>query len=220
MNDRHLFALAAMLLLAGCFSINSDIEVAPGERVERPLSAVNGKVRIGNGAVVERSTTTVNGDVEIGSDASVARVETVNGRIVLGARSQARSLATVNGPIQIETEARVSGDAEAVNGRVVLAKDAEVSGTVKSVNGQIRLEGAQAGGLENVSGGMVIESGSVVNGELRVRKPRGELSDVTIVIHAGARVEGPLVFEREVRLQVHRDAVIGPVEGATPEWFD
>ena len=220
MNRLLPIALVGFLLLGGCFSINSDIEVAPGERVERPLSTVNGKVRIGDGAMVERSTTTVNGGVEIGADASVASVETVNGRIVLGPRAQARSLATVNGPIQIEAEAKVSGDAEAVNGRVVLAQGAEVSGTVKSVNGQIRLDGARAGSLENVSGGMVIESDSVVSGELRVRKPRGELADVTIVIHAGARVDGPLVFEREVRLQVHRDATIGPVEGATPEWFD
>jgi len=40
------------------------------------------------------------------------------------------------------------------------------------------------------------------------------------VIHAGARIEGPLVFEREVRLQAHRGAIIGPVEGAALEYFE
>jgi hypothetical protein len=28
------------------------------------------------------------------------------------------------------------------------------------------------------------------------------------------------VFEREVELRVHRQAQIGPIEGATPEYFD
>ena len=151
----------------------------------------------------------------------MASVETVNGKIVLGRDAQAKSLATVNGPIQIEAGARVAGDIKAVNGRVVLEPGAEVAGQVESVNGQIWLKAARAGSLSNVAGGMILESGSVVSGELRVRKPRsGSPGPVTIVIHAGARVDGPLVFEREVKLQVHREAIIGTVEGATPEYFE
>jgi hypothetical protein len=222
MKARALLALGLVaMLLTGCFTVNSDIEVGAGERVERPLSTVNGRVRIGEGANVERSTTTVNGGVGIGARASVASVETVNGKIVLGPDAQAESLATVNGAIQIEAGARVSGDVEAVNGRVVIEAGAEVDGKVASVNGQLWLKGARAGSLENVAGGMILESDSVVSGELRVRKPRGGKTEpVTVVIHARAQVEGPLVFEREVKLQVHRDAVIGRVEGATVEFFD
>lgn len=222
MKTRILVALGLSLgLLSGCFSINSDIEVAANERVERPLSTVNGRVRIGEGATVERSTTTVNGGIGIGSGATVASVETVNGKILLGPEAQAESLATVNGAIQIEAGARVSGDVEAVNGRVVMEAGAEVEGKVGSINGQLWLKGARAGSLENTAGGMIIEADSVVSGELRIRKPRGEKTDpVTVVIHAGAQVEGPLVFEREVKLQVHRDAIIGRVEGATVEYFE
>lgn len=221
MNMRMLSVLSlSALILGGCFSVNSDIEVAAGEHVKRPLSTVNGSVRIGDAAIVERSTTTVNGGIQIGAGAAMASVETVNGKIVLGHEAQAESLGTVNGAIQIEADARVADDVKAVNGRIVMEAGAEVGGKVKSVNGQIWLKGARAGALENVSGGMVIESASVVSGELRVRKSRdGKDAPVTVIIHAGARVDGPLIFERDVNLQVHENAVIGLIEGTEPHYF-
>ena len=40
------------------------------------------------------------------------------------------------------------------------------------------------------------------------------------VISPGAVVAGPLRFEREVDLYVHRSARIGPVTGAEPVIFD
>ena len=41
-----------------------------------------------------------------------------------------------------------------------------------------------------------------------------------IVIAEGARVDGPMVFEREVKLYVHAGAQIGSVSGATPVRFE
>ena len=41
-----------------------------------------------------------------------------------------------------------------------------------------------------------------------------------MVISPGAVVAGPLRFEREVDLYVHRSARIGPVTGAEPVIFD
>jgi len=45
------------------------------------------------------------------------------------------------------------------------------------------------------------------------RKPR-------VIIGPNAVVEGPLLFEREVVLYVHRTARVGPVTGAEPIPFD
>ena len=41
-----------------------------------------------------------------------------------------------------------------------------------------------------------------------------------MIIGPNARVDGPLVFEREVELYVHDSAKIGPVTGATAVRYD
>ena len=48
----------------------------------------------------------------------------------------------------------------------------------------------------------------------------GKREPQRIVIAQGARVDGPLVFEREVKLYVHATAQIGPVTGATAVRFE
>jgi DUF4097 and DUF4098 domain-containing protein YvlB len=213
--------MLAVLLLGGCFSINSDISVGDGESVSRSLNTVNGSITVGSDATVEGNARTVNGSVSIGAGSRVEHVETVNGKVTLGRGATAASLEDVNGNLEIGPGAQVTGNAETVNGRILLGPEAVVDGTVEAVNGQIRLEGATAGSLVNINGGMVLEEGSRVLGELRVNKPRGSGVDgkVLVEIHADCEVAGPLVFERPVTLRIHRSATVGEIRGAEPEYF-
>lgn len=222
MNTR-ICSIFAILLVGGCLGINNDVEVGDGETVDRSLSTVNGSIRVGAESTVRGDAGTVNGGVSIGSGSTVeGNVETVNGKITLAEGARAHSISGVNGPVQIGAGARVEGDAETVNGQVVLASDAVVDGQVSSVNGQIRLEGATAGSVRNNNGGIVLEKGSRVLGELKVEKSRFANADkpVTVIIHADCEVAGPLVFERPVNLQIHESATVGEIQGAEPEYFD
>lgn len=219
----RLFSLVAILLLGGCFSINSDVEVGDGKTVDRSLSTVNGSVLVGAESTVRGDAETVNGAISIGSGSTVAGdVETVNGKIMLGEGATVRSIGGVNGSIRIGPDARVEGNAGTVNGQVVLAAGATVDGEVGSVNGQIRLEGATAGSVRNTTGGIVLERGSRVLGELRIEKPRLGAGDepVSVIIHADCEVSGPLVFEREVTLRIHESATVGEIRGAEPDYFN
>ncbi len=214
------FMLIGTVLLSAiaCGNVNHPITIEDGQQVEGSQSTVNGAIRVGNEARVEGNLETVNGAVEIGEDSHVGRVETVNGRITLGAGSSAESLGNVNGSIVIEAEARVSGDVRGTSGSITLASGSQVDGAVSTTSGLIRLDGARAGSVRNVSGGMELLNDCRVDGELRVGSVDRERARVPeVIIGEGCRVEGPLVFERDVRLRVHESAQIGEVRGASVE---
>jgi len=215
--------LLVVLLVGGCLSINSDIELADGETADGNLSTVNGSVRIGDDCTVNGAVKTVNGSINIGSQSTVSgRVETVNGKIALEPGARAESIEGVNGSISLGAESMLSGDAETVNGQIVVESGAVIDGTVSSVNGQIRIQGATVGNVKNTEGGIVVAEDSRVLGELRIVRPRGGFGDKQppmVEIHADAEVGGPLVFEREVRLRIHESATVGEIQGAEPEYF-
>jgi acyl-[acyl carrier protein]--UDP-N-acetylglucosamine O-acyltransferase len=215
-------AFAAVLVLGGCFSVNSDIEIGDGATVERSLNTVNGRITIGRGSTVRGDAKTVNGRVSVGTDSVVGEVQTVNGKVELGNGAKAESVEAVNGSVEVGEGVEVGDRVETVNGRVVIGSDSIIGGRVESVNGQIRLSGATVGALRNVRGGMVLEAGSRVMGELRVARGRSSERDdpVLVEIHADCEVLGPLVFQRPVRLRVHRSAQLGEITGAEPEYFD
>ena len=216
---KHVFALLGTLALAGCISINSDVVVEDGQ-TSNSISTVNGSVDIGVGAIVDGDIGTVNGSITLSRRSQAGEVSTVNGKIELGEEAVSGLLETVNGAIQVGARAAIDGDIQTVNGRVTLGEDVVVTGEVAAVNGQLLLRGAEVGSLVNVNGGMILESGSIVNGELRVKRPRGgDDEPVVVEIHENVTVAGPLVFERPVTLRVHENARIGDVEGAEPEYY-
>lgn len=214
--------LLAVLWLGGCFGINSDIDVASGTDVDSGLSTVNGAVTVGSDSSVDGDIETVNGSIDIGENTAVAgHVSTVNGKITIGAGVSAKQVEGVNGSIEIGEDAAISESVELVNGLVVLRSGGRVDGALASVNGQIRIEGGTAGSVRNNNGGIVLEKGSRVLGELRVEKSRFSNADkpVTVIIHADCEVGGPLVFEKPVKLQIHESATVGEIQGAEPEYF-
>jgi len=94
-----------------------------------------------------------------------------------------------------------------VNGGIRL-DGGSVQGVIRTVNGDITLgRGAHAGGIEIDAPSRGWWSWS------SEKLPR-------VVIGRDARVSGPMVFKREVRLFVHATASIGDVRGATAVRFE
>ena len=118
----------------------------------------------------------------------------------------------------------MAGDLETVNGSVFVDHGGRVDGDIETVNGSIGLVDTDlAGGIATVNGDITVGIGSHVRGGITVEKPDntwfpfsfGKRDPQRIVIAQDARVDGALVFEREVKLYVHSTAEIGPVTGAT-----
>ena len=170
---------------------------------------------------------TVNGSIRIESGASFADAETVNGSIKADDRIQADSLSTVNGSVRVGTDARISGGIETVNGSVFVDRGGQLH-DVSTVNGAIGLVDSDlSGGIETVHGDITVGAGSHVRGGILVEKPSGnnwlrmgKRKPPRIIVGPDARVDGPLVFEHEVKLYVHRTATVGDITGATAIRYD
>lgn len=199
------------------------------------VNGVNGSVEIAAGVSVSDAST-VNGAVRLGAGAKADKASTVNGSIQLAAGAHAGTADTVNGDITLGQNATVSGDASTVNGALSLAPGAAVNGALTNVNGPFEIDDAHVGhGLGTVSGDIHITGSAVVDGGIRVGKASGNGKNnhffgihfnvggshvPRIVIDAGARVNGPLIFERPVKLYISDQAkVSGPISGASAVKF-
>lgn len=189
------------------------------------ISKVNGGIHAQAGRAYE-NLETVNGSISIDAGATVEDAETVNGSISIGDGARTGSLETVNGSIKAGGKIQVDGDVETVNGSIFFDRGSRIRDGVSTVNGGIGLVGTDlGGGIETVTGDITVGVDSHVRGGIKVEKPKGNFNfnrqrPPRIVIGPNAVVEGPLVFEREVTLHVHRSAKIGPVTGATAKPFD
>jgi DUF4097 and DUF4098 domain-containing protein YvlB len=209
-----ILALAAILPLASSAQDNS-------------IDKVNGSIDAEAGQTYG-SLETVNGSIRIGDGARTGTAETVNGSIKAGNDIRSRGLTTVNGSIHLGTRALVDGDIETVNGGIFVDHGGRVAKDVTTVNGAIGLVGTDlAGGIDTVNGDITVGIGSHVHGGIKVEKPGtswmpihiGKHTPPRIIIGPNAIVDGPLVFEREVKLYVHSSARIGSVTGATAVRF-
>ncbi|WP_430391826.1 hypothetical protein [Dyella sp. 20L07] len=211
---RHLLALAFALALP-----------LTAAATDNDFSKINGAVRVDAGQHAG-NVSTVNGAVRIGDNAVVQKASTVNGSVDLGDHAQASAIDTVNGGITVGTAGRVTGAIDATNGGIRLGKNADVAGRVGNVNGSINLDAAHVGGgLQTVSGDIIVGPNSRVEGGILVDKPGGWFNWNSnsrlphVVIGPHAVVQGTLEFRREVVLQVSDSAQIGAVKGATPVKF-
>ncbi|WP_017171992.1 hypothetical protein [Xanthomonas phaseoli] len=176
-------------------------------------------------AWADEDVSKVNGRISADAGKTYGALETVNGSIEIGAGAQTKNVETVNGGIRIGDNARTGG-VETVNGSITLGQKVTVSGGLETVNGSIGLVGTELGkGIETVNGDITVGVGSHVRGGIEVSKPSFGFSfqpsrKPRVVIGPDAVVDGPLHFEREVNLYVHRSAKIGAVSGATARSFD
>lgn len=209
-RTRSIFAVPLALALA----------CAPALAADPEISKVNGAITVEAG---ERfgSLQTVNGSIKVGDGARIGSAQTVNGSIQIAANVQAGRLSTVNGSIRLADKVEVGGDVGTVNGSVFVDRGGKVRGDVGTVNGAIGLVATEVGGgIETVSSDLTVGVGSHVRGGIVYRKPARMLISLNqrrprVIIGPNARVDGPLVFEREVTLHVHNSATIGSVTGAT-----
>lgn len=227
MNIKQLIVLGSAFALTACIEgVFEPIEIADGTKGASAAQTVNGSIRVGNDVTVTSGTfRTVNGSATVGNGSEVPGIATVNGSIRIGMDSRTGPLATVNGGITVGEGSVVAGAVESVNGPVVLADGARVEGSVAAVNGPLRLDSAHVtGAVENFHGGMELTGMTVIEGNLRVVRSQGiniSMDDTPeIVIGPEVTIMGRLIFEREVRLIIHRGAQVGEIEGATPEWVD
>lgn len=189
------------------------------------ISKVNGSITAESGQAYGELET-VNGSIRIAGGATTDDAATVNGSISVGDKATVGSLETVNGSIKLERDVTVDGGIETVNGSIFVDRGGKVKGGAETVNGAIGLVGTRLGGdIVTVRGNVTVGIGSHVAGGLRVEKSTGMFNleskkPPRIIIGPNAVVEGPLVFEREVTLYVHRTAKTGKITGATAKAFD
>lgn len=189
------------------------------------ISKVNGGINAESGQAYG-DLETVNGSIHIASGATTDSASTVNGSISVGEKAVAGKLETVNGGIKLERDVTVNGGIGTVNGSIFVDRGGKVKDGVETVNGAIGLVGTHlGGGISTVNGDITVGIDSVVKGGIKVEKNNSWLQvkpkrDPRIVIGPNAVVEGPLVFERAVKLYVHKTARIGAVTGATAQSFD
>jgi DUF4097 and DUF4098 domain-containing protein YvlB len=179
---RYHFALALLLVLAGC-DYSSD---------GNESTKINGSIHVPAGKP-PGPVETINGSVHIDENAAVTTATTVNGGVRMGPNATAVSLNTVNGGISLDSGAKVSGSATSVNGDLTVADGAEISGSLSNVNGKIALTGGHvAGRIKTVSGSISITGPSHVDGGILVERSSGVTmsSDVPrVLIGPGASVE-------------------------------
>ena len=164
----------------------------------------------------------VNGSIDAEAGHRYGSLDTVNGSIRIATGAVTGSAQTVNGSIKAGDN--VHSGVETVNGGVFIDHDGQVAKGVTTVNGAIGIvQTVLGGGIETVSGDITVGRGSHVKGGIHVEKPGtnwfpisiGTREPPRIIIGPNAVVDGPLVFERDVKLYVHGSARIGHVTGAT-----
>lgn len=216
--------LPLVLALAAALVAGS---AAAGDRADS-VDKVNGSITAQAGQTY-RDLSTVNGSIRIEEGARTEEASTVNGSIKVDDRAQTRDMETVNGGIRLGRDVQVDGSLETVNGEVFVDRGGRVSGGVATVNGAIGLVATELGrGIETVNGDITVGAGSHVRGGIKIEKPTSNWMPISfgrkqpprIIIGPNATVDGALVFEREVKLYVHRTAKIGPVTGATAVAYD
>ena len=213
------------LLLIALFGLSANSSVHT--QAARDIDKINGRITAEAGQAYG-DLSTVNGGVHLANGARAQDVDTVNGSVDAGDDVSTHDVATVNGSIHFGKRANVAGDVETVNGGIFLDRGSRVRGGASTVNGGIGLVETQlSGSIETVAGDITVGVGSRVGGGIRVDKPTGNWNlqigkqkIPRVVIGPNAVVEGPLVFEREVKLYVHGSARTGKITGATAIRFD
>lgn len=218
------FVLSGTAAVPGIAAAHDPAEHRQGQDIDKVNSSITAQAGQAYGDL-----STVNGAISIEAGAHLADAETVNGSIRAQDDIQSRSLSTVNGSIHVGKRAQVDGNIETVNGGIFVDGGSKVSRGIETVNGAIGMVDTDLGGdVQTVNGDITVGMGSHVKGGIKVEKPNnswtgfrmGKQKIPRIVIGPDAVVEGPLVFEREVKLYVHSSARIGSLRGAAAVRFD
>lgn len=189
----------------------------PGDR-----HAVNQPIRTESGSRHGRLTS-VNGGIHLAESTRATALRSVNGGIRTEAGVRVDELQLVNGRLRAGPHLRVRGAVQLTNGGAELARGTHIDGTLTSVNARVEMEQTRVGGrFVSRNGDLSTGNGSHLQAGIHyqpVSRQDRERNTPVITIGPGSRVDGPMQFDRPVKLRVHRSARIGSVHGATVEWF-
>lgn len=221
MLSRSAFILAFALVAAGCSALADSFTLEDGSTHDKNISLVNGRIEIGADCRVNGKVSNVNGRIQIDEGTRVLDISNVNGRVSLAEGVAVDGdVSTVNGRIELASSVRVSGEVESVNGRINAADGVVIENRISTVNGRIEMRSARAARVVTNNGDIHLDDGTVISGEVRVRKSQGVSFNLgsapRVVIGRNVRVEGPMTFEHEVELFVHESATVGEITGARP----
>ena len=140
---------------------------------------------------------------------------TVNGRIEVGDDSRVEELDTVNGRIRIGANVEVDGDAGTVNGSIECGPGSKVHGKVSTVNGRIELRNTMVDEeVSTVNGDVLLREKSVVRGGIVIKGRHGHFSGrprLEIRVEGGSIVEGGIDVrdpERKVKVYIDKDSMV------------
>lgn len=209
------FAIIAGLVSASALLSSGVINVYASEQPGSTIDKVMGSASIGSNQHYG-DISLVNGSVKMGSGSSAKMVSTVNGSITLHDGVKLHSASTVNGSIESDNGLQVTGELSTVNGKILSGSNAVIGGHVATVNGDIVLDNSVAHrDVTTVNGDIKLSGKSVVKGDV-VYKPRGKKqaflgwnnsNKPTLYISADAVVEGKIILQQEVELQIENPAM-------------
>jgi DUF4097 and DUF4098 domain-containing protein YvlB len=207
-------SVVSIILLAGCV-----VHVGAGENSNswsdgKNYSEVNKSISIGDGKTVG-NVSSVNGGLKLGDNVDAGKVSSVNGRLRVGSDARVDELSTVNGSLSSDEGLRSAGDVSTVNGSIKLKHNSNVGGTVSTVNGSINLEGVSIEkNIETVNGSIYLEDNTSVNGDIVFqwnKRNNYQGKDPKLVIESGSIVEGQIILQRPVELDIEDKSTLDKV---------
>lgn len=210
MKLSQLAATVGLVIAASCFTTTSYADSS-----HATIDKVLGSAVVGSNQHYG-DISLVNGSVQMASNSSARDVSVVNGSIDLRDNVQLQSASTVNGSIESGSGLKVAGNLETVNGKILPGTHAVIAGNIDSVNGDIVLDHSEvAKDVSTVNGDIKLTGNTVIKGDL-VYKPRGKkktffgwtnTNKPTLYIAADAVVEGRIILQQDVELQINNPAM-------------
>ncbi|KUM51882.1 hypothetical protein [Rheinheimera sp. EpRS3] len=208
MKLSQIVATVSLVIASGCF-VNA--YAAEHGSIDKVL----GSASVGTNEHYD-DISLVNGSVKMASNSSAKSVSTVNGSIELRDNVKLHSASTVNGSIESGSGLQVADELSTVNGKILAGSNAIIGGNVTTVNGDIVLDNSNANrDVTTVNGDIKLTGNTVVKGDV-VYKPRGKKkaffgwnndNKPTLYIGADVVVEGNIILQQEVELQIENPAM-------------
>ncbi len=200
-------AILLSAFLSGCI-----IHVGDGSnkrsKGNNNVSSVFGSLEVSSGKQVT-DVSSVNGSVKLNDDVVAANVESVNGNIDVKRNVSVRSLETVNGNISVGEGFNASQNIETINGSINISPASFVGKNVETINGDIEIIDAEVkGNISTHNGSILLTEQTHVHGDIkfsqknRKTKRNRNSSIPTLKIKQGAIVDGDIILEREVQLDI------------------
>lgn len=200
--------LTSTSLLSGCVIHVGDASAMDGS----DFSSILGNIDIAEGKHAG-DISSVNGNVEISDNAGADDVSIVNGNLEMESHVRVSGIDIVNGDISATSHLTVTHDIESVNGDIQIPEHSNIGGDIESVNGDISIVQSHIGSdIETVNGDITLTKNTHITGDIVYRESESswiKMSDdkPTLIIDASVSVDGDIILERPVNLEIENEAL-------------